>query len=106
MWRPPKGWDAASNESNNKIIVKAPAKNTQKRAHFINLQTTRRDFENNIIKNALQQWNIKSSSNESLSKKRMISFICGATFEMRKKALKAVKKIALKRTGSGKDSQA
>ena len=40
MWGPPNGWDAKSNESNNKIIIKAPAKNTQKRAHFINFQTT------------------------------------------------------------------
>ena len=69
MWGPPNGWDATSNESNNKIIIKAPAKNTQQRAPTINLQTTLREFENNKIRDALQHWNVISSINKSTEKR-------------------------------------
>ena len=41
LWGPPRGWDAASNESNTKTEVKQPASNTQKRCSSINLQTTK-----------------------------------------------------------------
>ena len=83
MGGPPKGWDAASNESHNKIVVKAPAKNTQKRPPSINLQTTERNYENETIKDALQQWNLQISPQNEKKQISNISLLGGATFIIR-----------------------
>ena len=60
MWGPPKGWNSAPSERHHKTEVKAPSKNTQKRASTISEQTARRYHEKGVIELATRYWGLHS----------------------------------------------
>ena len=83
LWGPPSGWDSAPSESHHKTEIKAPSKNTQRRASNLVKQTTIRQSEQMLIETAMSRYSLRQLDKDTDTPNKEVQYREGARFDIR-----------------------
>ena len=83
LWGHPSGWDSAPSESHHKTEIKAPSRNTQRRACNLVKQTTIRQSEQMLIDTAMSRYGLTQTTSGTTTDNKEMGNREGARFKIK-----------------------